>query len=417
MMTTWISLHKERIILNVGLVFYLILMICNLPFSANDHVMFLTQDSTEYLATGKEFFNFAQTGFSETRPFLFSVFVSVFHFIGGATLLWILQLVFWILSANLLYTSLKLFTGKFVWALVALFIFCANISLIALTYHALTEVSTVLILTLLIYTLVRNKKALFKQNVFFKILALLVILTLVKPLFFLPLIGFLLISPFIYLNEFKRRPKGLYTAILILAPLLMQMTVMKIKYDHFTVSRISELTLRRYFVAQHIEYAQEITREEAIPIAEQMSTHELMRYFSANRSKFWRLFNENIKFNVNAYPSYLALEEKMTHKGFFNFMESTNHWYYDIYRYSRIFFFLFVVYALFWRKLVDNLPIIFLGFLSYYIIWTSGISFYQGDRLVIASLPLWIFTDLVLLQLLLRALSKPTKIFKRKTAS
>lgn len=246
----------------------------NMPIYANDYFLFWSKDSQEYFYTGYEFFDFSKTGFSQTRPFLFPLFIRLSHSLGGAYFIWLIQCLMWLVSANLIYSAIKGWTGKIIYGTLGVMAFVMNLSLISLTFHGLTELSTVLLLCVLTTVLVNNRKSLWEAHVFVKVIGLLVVLALVKPLFFPPLVTILLIGFWFFLKSFKENKRQFIMLGLVLLPMVFQMSVMKVKYDKFTVSMISELTFRRYLVAQGIERIDLTPRDSAIVQAENMSSGE-----------------------------------------------------------------------------------------------------------------------------------------------
>lgn len=396
-MKGFIFSRREQLILNSVLVIYLFLIFKDMPVYANDYFLLWSKDSKEYYSTGREFFNFSETGFSHTRPFLFPLFLRATHSLGGASLVWLLHCLMWIISANLIFNIIRKWTNNLIYASIGVVAFAMNISLIALTFHGLTEISTVLLLCLLALILVNNKTALFEAHVFVNVIGILVALTLVKPLFYIPLVAILAVGFWFYLKSFKENKKHFIFLGLVLFPLVFQMSVMKIKYDRFTVSMISELTFRRYLVAQGIERLELIPRDTAIVRAEQMSAGEMKTYLKENKDLYYSLCMENLKFNIKAYPSYLAMNTAATYKAYFNFMNELNVYYLHFFRIIRFCFIVLLLYSLIRKKLRENLVLLSLMTFYLYIQYSSMISFYQGDRLTIFALPLLVIVTIFLL--------------------
>ncbi|MDX2360686.1 MAG: hypothetical protein QNK23_07755 [Crocinitomicaceae bacterium] len=405
---------SEKAIVNAALLIYLISLLFILPFTASDSLLFFTVDSKEYYSTLMEFFQFDQTGYSETRPILYPLILWLLHSVGGATLVTFIQLFLWLISANLIYFSVKNFTQNRVVAVLALVLFSLNISLIALTFHALTEVVTVFFLSLLIFQLVKRKGVLFEIKTYKIVVSLFVVLTLIKPLFFIPLLAFLFIGTFFYFKKFSAQPKKIIGVIIILLPLLFQMTVMKTKYDEFTVSRISELTVRRYFVAQRFERVENIPREEAIILAEELTKDEVISSLLSDQPHYWQYFHENVNENISGIPVFLSLSETLKHPASLDLMQNYNDWYKSVYGIFKYLFLGFVFVLLLKKKILDNAVIIFVFLLSFYIIWTTGISFSQGDRLTLPSIPLSIFGYLVLIHIVVKQCGILLKTKKNK---
>ena len=74
--------------------------------------------------------------------------------IGGPNGLFILHILMWLLSINLIYLALKYLIGNIFVSFLGVLLLVSNISLITLTFHSLTEISTVFFLSYLIYFIV-----------------------------------------------------------------------------------------------------------------------------------------------------------------------------------------------------------------------------------------------------------------------
>lgn len=117
--------NKEILILNGAIISFLLLIVYFSPLRPSDEILFYTSDSLTYFNAGEDFFDFSKQGDSWTRPFLYSYFLKQVYFIGGACLIVILQSIFWMISANLVYYGIKnicehIFPGVFA---VTLFVF------------------------------------------------------------------------------------------------------------------------------------------------------------------------------------------------------------------------------------------------------------------------------------------------------
>jgi len=109
-----------------------------------------------------------------------------------------------------------------------------------------------------------------------------------------------------------------------------------------------------------------------------------------------RLYFTNITENVDAYESNF-LYPNYTISRYYDFMDSYNSKFFWASLVFVIgFIWLFIVY-LFKGKILNHWQMFFLGLLFYYIVFASGISFWQADRLIVFSIPLWIITYNLLL--------------------
>lgn len=358
----------------------------------------MTPDSKEYLQTAYEFFDLSAIGFSETRPFLFPLLLKLIYSIGGHWLVWILQLFLWIISVNLLFFALKKMLKNIFLCWIGSIVYVANLSLLALTFHGLTEVTTAFLLCILIYQVSSSLDSIFHPIALTKIYFTFVLLTLVKPLFFIPTLILLTILLTVYLRNrlFTKRK----TSFLLLAsvPLIFQLTIMKVKYDDVTVSKISSLTFERYFFTQGIELKEKCSRKEALEIAHTMDNSQMQDYVVNNFSTYSEVYTSNLSINLNGYPQYLDMYPNYKNKQLINFMISYNSWIDWLFYKFLIILGVFSAIALFKNQFYTHLGIVAIALLYYFCVFSSAISSYQGDRLIVFVLPLGIVFYLYLLE-------------------
>jgi hypothetical protein len=392
------QLYFDVYLLNIFLLLIYFFVFANLKIGINENIMFSSDDSKEYLATAKEFFNFSETGFSITRPFLFPLILSFSYSIFGPYGFWLLQFIFWILSINLFYFAIKKLTRINLYGIIGCILLGLNLSYIVETFHGLTEVVTIFLLSLLIYIFTSNITRLGELRVFHRCLLILVLLVLIKPLFLYPLIFLLfIVIPLYYFPKYLSSPKQILFLLLIIIPIIFQVSIMKIKYNHFTVSEISSITLKRYLLAQGIQKKNNIDLEEAQLKAEKFTMSEAYTYILNDKIMFAKIFYQNLKDNIRAYPAFLIFPVNYENKLFIKFTTKMN----EIYYYLHIIFVLpvlfFLVYFFIKKNIRSLIIIVLLGGLNYYILITSAISSWQGDRLVLPALPIFLFLYLYII--------------------
>lgn len=380
-------------ILSLGFyLFYLFILDINIG-----ETLFVSTDSKEYLLVSDEIFHFDERGYSITRPFFYPFIIYICNTIGGFKILWLLQFLFWIGSINLIYFALNKKTKKGVLSCIAAFLMAINFSFIALTFHALTEVITIFLLSALVYFIANNINN-YKSTYFIRgLLLFFALLTVVKPLFTIPLYALIFIAVIQLLFISKRKFIDLSLMVLVISPLIIQLCIMKIKYDKLTVSEISTLTLKRYLIAQGLEAkyynndAPKMDWEYFVLKSEGFTNKEIYTELKTNSELYYNLFVNNIRDNLNGYPTFLLFPENNKNEKLASFMQNFNKVIFNIH-FIFILPILFLI-ALFLKKKLYSSLIIIVGFLLllYYIILTSGISFWAGDRLLIITIPIWIF--------------------------
>lgn len=381
----------EFLLLNGILLIYFIVISNQLPYGVSDDLILFAPDSQTYYHTGSEFYRWNETGDSIIRPFLYSTILKLFYDWGGAWLVVSFHVLCWIASANLIFYGIKFVTNHVFTRFVAVGVYMANISLITYTYFGLTELFTVFLLSLACFFILQTVKKGLNQSTWFQILFIFVLLTVVKPLFQYPLLVILIVGLIRFRKTVFSSRKSRLTCVSILLPLLLQMGMMYQKYGIFRVSTIDSHTFDTYFVAQGIR---EIQGVKDIDVSKQMalslSKEEKKAFVLSNKHKFVELFFKNITANILAIDSSFIVPKGYHANYWFDYMNNYN---LKLFLYSRgilvIFLVLTVVDILRWKWMKNWQPIA-LGLVLYYIVFGSGISFSQGDRLVVFSIPVWI---------------------------
>lgn len=394
--------NKDVYLLNYLLIIIYVIIFNVLKIEVNESLMFGTvTDSWTYLSAGNEFYKFAEVGYSNIRPFLYPLVILIVNKIFGAIGLWILQVLFWIISINLVFLSIKRVTQNRTLSFAGSLIIALNVSFIVLTFHALTEVTTIFLLSILIYFVSFNVTKANTLNFFHRCLLILVLLALVKPSFYLPVLFMLLIIlPVFYLKKYLKKTKSILLLTFIVIPLLFQLTIMKVKYNSFSFSLIGENTFKNFFLAQGVVQIENISWEKARLKTITMATTEQLSYLLKNKEMFTQLYFRNMKENIKALPCFLFFD-KGFRKEIVQYMTIVN----SLYYYMHIIFIiplLISIYKIYKRKNMNYylVLLIFPGALIYYIFLTIPISLWQGDRLVIPSLPLWVFLYALILNYL-----------------
>lgn len=354
--------------------------------------MFATNDAITYRDVSRWITEGIATENTSIRPILYPLILAFGSKLCGVSGIWFLQFLLWCFSINLTFSGIYRVTSSYFWASIGALIIVCNFSLIALTYHALTEVTTVFLLSLAIYLCFKNR-AKFRSAAFFNsLLLILVLLTLVKPVFYIPLLLTLfLILPFFYFKSifyFKRRVAELF---LILLPLIFQLFLVKVKHDKFTVSTIGEKTLNEYLIAQTIQSTSKIDRDSSLQILHKMKSHEKSEFLKKNLPAVVNQFKSNLIGNIQSAPVYLISFVNAPNSKWIKYMVNMNIRYYNWHLIFGFIFVPFLVLMYFKKKFSELFICLFFGLLLCYYLLATGISFWQGDRLTIGALGLFPF--------------------------
>jgi hypothetical protein len=115
-------------------------------FSHMSAVLFSSPDSHAYRDVANWLFGSAPNPFeSQRRPFLFPLFLGAADRAAGATGIWLLNFVCWLGTVNMAAVAAWRMTGRRVLAAAVFLVIATNISLIVLSFQALTESMTAML--------------------------------------------------------------------------------------------------------------------------------------------------------------------------------------------------------------------------------------------------------------------------------
>jgi hypothetical protein len=410
-MNNMISHLKKNVdvcLLNYLLIIIYFIVFTNLNINVSLEQFSRTPDSWTYFSTSNEFYKFSETGYSNIRPFLYPLIILIVFKVSGVIGLWLLQFLFWTISINLIYLSIKRITNNKILGFTGSLILALNMTYLVLTFHALTETTTIFLLSCLIYFVSLNAMKINTLKFFHGCLLILVLLALVKPLFYLLVLLMLcIILPIFYLKIYIKKPKRLLLLTLIIIPLLVQVTLMKVKYDTFSFSPIGSIGFNYYLFAQGVERVEGISLDAARVKIKDMPLSDELSFVLQNKMLYADLYFQNMKANIKAVPCFLLFPGGFPSVGIAKYMLIVN----SIYYYIHIIFIIPILvsfYSVYRRKDMNYYLIlmVFSWFLICYMFLTLPIIFGEGDRYVLIAQPLWVFLYALVLNYL----------FKKRTA-
>jgi len=384
------QMPKEIIILNALALSYYFIIIFQMESPLNEDTMFYAADAYNYVEMMEWFKGNSETEFTQIRPLLFPLFIFIPFQLFGVYGIWLLQVVFWLLSINFIYLSIKKLTNKTLFAVIGAIVIAANLSYIAMTMHTLTEVTTIFLLSILGYIFCENQSKILEPFVLNRLMFVLVLMTLIKPLFFIPVLIVLgVFFPFFYLKKYLIKPKQFIFLSLAILPLIAQMTFVKIKHQHFTVSTIGSYTFKYYYFAQGMSEIENTPRPEIDTKIENYSIGDQFEYILLHKEHYYKWLCRTIEKNIKGLPVFVKMEDK--NEGMVSYMLEYNYWSYHLHKVFLILFVPTLILLLAFKKQSKNqlLILLILGAINYYILFASGISYWQGDRLTLPSLAIW----------------------------
>lgn len=381
--------YKFEFILNLLVIIFYFFIYKNLHFQLSEKIMFSTPDSNSYLNVS-EWINTGKISNSIIiRPFLFPLILFICLKIGYLTI-WYFNLILWIISYNLIYLTVINITKNKKYAVLSTLIFVTNISLITISFHALTELTATFLISLFCYILVKSRFTENKIKLFHFLIITLIILSLIKPVFiyFTIFFGlFMLIKG--YLNIYFHKPKLLFLLILITSPLILQISINKTLFNTFSISKIGNQTITDYFLSDGIIHLKKKNRNDARKIARNMNKNEKIELLMNNKFLYFKIFKNNVIENIRSSSNFLNYPKGSINPKMYNYMTTLNKLYFKLHL---SFAFLVPISIILMLKNKKK-ELLFITTIMYsiivFILFTSGVSNRQGDRLVLPSIGCW----------------------------
>lgn len=385
------SNKKELVILNAVAVIFFIVCWVLLGFQLNEETMLSSGDSQSYLDVARWIVGDGEGSSTLIRPVLYPILMGVPYMIFGVVGVWILQFACWLLAVNLTFLSVKKWSKNQLTAWISATVLILNLSFVALTFHGLAEVVTTALLSVLFYPVVSYAGKYNHVRFGVKLLLIFVALTLVKPVFYYPMLaclGFILVA---HRKYYLQMPKKLVYPLLIILPILLQMTLVQVRHGDFTVSKIGGITFKDYYFAQCVREIENIDDEqESKDFVYKMNSEQRLDYVIEHKGAFAAQFVENIVLNVKSDPIFLENEVVKTSSPAYVFMQKYNLFGLLINAFGFVILAVLFLWAFFKRKKEIWIPLLCTGGLLSYFLFATGLSFWQGDRLVLPAIALWV---------------------------
>lgn len=350
----------------------------------NSDLVFYSTDAKGYKYVADWIFYGSETNHTIIRP-LFYPFILGILLKGGIWAVIFCQILMWITAVNLVYISAKrLFVKRWIPITLALLV-ALNFSLMALSFHALTEVISCLLMACLVNVVTKFELG-SKKFICYSSL-ILSLATTVKPVFVPILFAFI----FVYIVFRYRAILKEYVYILIIllsiTPTISQMAFMYQRHDVFKVSTIGERTIKHYFVARLYSKIHKLEREESLRVINETSKNQDNDLIKNHPAEAMGVFFASMDESVRGKPQFTIMpsDEKNI---FWHFMRVLNQ------VLGMLFYTGPIVFAIVLYKKFKNLDG---GFAKYCLLYgvsvavalSCGFSFYQGDRLFVPFLVIW----------------------------
>jgi hypothetical protein len=345
-----------------------------------DPTIFSTPDSHNYREVADWIFGARPTADASIwRPFFYPLLIGIAVRLGGTVGIWLLNVALWFTALNASWLATYRFTRSR-WAASAVFLVLAsNISLILLTFHALTEITSLALIAIWMVALERfgNLKG---PMAIVPMLLPLSLLTLVKPEFEILLAitaGLLLVRSF----SSTDRVRNIAALAASLVPIGIQVGLMVRVNHYWGVSEVGDSTVRGYYMARllaDIGAAPDVYGGRELTTT--MSYSTMAQLLAAHPLRAVLTFGSILKGNLLSGSVFLSASDN-------HVLASIDTMVNKIYAVVLVPV-MAVVAAALWRYRDVRLALLCVGALN--VFTTGGLSFWQGDRLTIIALPLWL---------------------------
>jgi hypothetical protein len=376
---TWVNPAIVLMVLNLAAVLVYFFVALRYNYLANvGRLVFASPDAEKYRDIGDWLLGksngvpTAAVLFPFFYPLLVGTIRSITH---NAYVIWVTQFVFWLAAVNLISASVYLLTKRRLLAVIAFGVMMLNVSLIVLTFYALTEATVVFLLSLWTFALARLGAANWSFKHVLILTFLLSMLAVVKPVFEIPLLIFVA-----YVLIFRPgRIKNGFCILLALFPVYIQFFIMVNAFNVFGLAQVGDVTVRRYFLSQVYSARENVSLDTARSWVEHYSNAQVVSYALSNPTTSFSVYVQNLIGNMTGGPLFTETFPKP-----YVFGRLTNAVYLVIH-------FLLLVpmcyIILVKRKAPVSITLLYIFVLVIFL--TSGISANEGDRLIATALPLW----------------------------
>ncbi len=373
-----------------------------LDVSLTENVMFdyfhPEADSYSYFEVGQWIYHQTPSPNLAYRPVLFPfILISLFE-IGGAWAIFVYHIVIYCWAHFLLHMAVKKISNSIIIASLASFLFLSNFTLIGLTFHGLSETTVIFGLCIIIYILAKRIAQEISSERFWSLIILAIsLLVLVKPVFLIPALIVLVLSAYMLLRRKLKIIKSIiFSATISVLMLIGQAAIVKQNFGEFKISKIGAVTYKNYLFSQVYVHKHQMSRAYSMQAVNEMSETELKDFATSNLKLTIRTFCYNIKDNIQADPFMQVYKDEECSKSSVQYMKVYN---------NSLFYFLIVIGVLVFFQIImiyksnpqRSAMILCIFMLLLYMVCITGIAYGQRDRLIITSLPIWIFLGTLML--------------------
>jgi hypothetical protein len=343
--------------------------------------LFWSPDSHSYKEVADWLFGGPNSIETMHRPFFYPLLFGSFQRLGGDWGIWALNLLCWLSTLNLAAAAAWRITGRLAAGAVVFLLVATNISIIVLTFQALTEPLVLLLESLWIAGLAWTTLPPSRPRDFAALLLPITLLAVVKPSYQLEVVIGLVLLAITLVRTSGRRLRTAATVVACCLPLAVQLTLNLTANHFFGLSSTGELEFRDYYVAQ--VYAEvkglplDLTQARADVAS--LTTSEMVKYLVDHREKSVAVLFENLHGNLTSPSPFIDSSNNPT---LASAVQQTNRAYLRVHL-----VFLPIVALALWRR--RNVRLLLLYVFAAILILYPSLIYDQGDRYINMAMPFW----------------------------
>lgn len=396
---TYVLVMRSRwiwIVINAGAVLLYSLVSLKLHLKPDAAIMFATPDSQEYMEVGRSILDGTPGELLLRRPYLYPVLIASLRSLIGVWGIWSVQALMWLASMNLVALAVLRTTRSWTWTIAAAVLMATDLSMIALTYHGLTEVMSIFLVSIIALWLSTHRGKYRELPFFNGLVILLAVLTIIRPVFVWPASAFLVLGVLVHHRRLISPPRNVLPVLIVIGLWVPQLWFSYARTGSPSISNIGPVTYHDYLFTQVVMEVEQLPQDSAKARISRMSDEQASGYGAEHRSTMLHILQQNVEQHIAADPMFLIYPPGTGNRTLYAWMYAVNrdrgtiHWW----------MLCALMIALILRRWIPSLhtaEVAACSALIWYLFITSGISHWQGDRLVITAVPLFTVAYVVLL--------------------
>lgn len=351
-------------------------------FSHMSDTLFWSPDSHSYRDVADWLFGGPNTVQSTHRPFLYPLLLGASQRIAGGWGIWALNFMSWLVTLNVTAGAAWRMTGRMWMGGIVFLVLATNVSIIVLSFQALTELVTLMLESVWILGLALSSIPPAKPRDFAMLLLPMALLAVVKPSYQLELFAALLLLGITIWRLGRGRVLAIAAVAACCIPIAFQLGLNAIGNHFVGLSSTGEVELRDYYVAQVYAELNGLPDDLATARAtvDTWSTAQMADFLRNHSSLAARTLVTNLHDNLAAPSNFV---DPARNHFLWSLVRDTNRLYLRL----DLIFIPIVALAL-WRRRDVRLLLLYLFALV--LVLVPSLIYDQGDRYVNMAVPFWL---------------------------